>query len=65
MTRDLNPFLEYEDVDKGTKLRENEDLHEKLRKWTLDNLEGLSLSMMTSKINEILSIPIQNDVAFL
>ena len=41
-------------IDKNeTRIRDNEDIHTKLRSWSLENLNRLSLKSIERKINEL------------
>ena len=45
-------------------MRDNNDLFQELRVWTLENLETLNLKKISFKINKLLQSPIKNDSSF-
>ena len=47
-TKELSPFLEHVDKGKGITLRDSEDMYKELRSWELENLEELTLDMITN-----------------
>ena len=60
----MNPFLEIKHEGKSAPLRDNNDLFQELRVWTLENLETLNLKKISLKINKLLESSIKNDSSF-
>ena len=65
ITKDKNPFLQLVDEDSGKTYRDNEDIYTNLRTWALENLEILSIALITNKVNELLADNVKEDPSFL